>query len=544
MNKLTITHTCILAALGYLTLPIAFADSNLESAVVVAQEVKHDTSRPLSDALPARKFAWTNQDQLQIPLFYPPFADNQTPFAQDTVLQSKAWQQRLMLNVSGFAGLGIGLGSYTPRAVPPDPVGTVGPNHFAEWVNVDFAVFDKAGKLLAGFPKSGNAVWAGFGGYCETTNRGDPMVKYDQLADRWVLSQFAYTNSSTGPFFQCIAVSTSSDPTGSYYRYAFQYDSFNDYGKLGLWPNAYFMTFNMFGPVSTGPRVCAYDRQAMLAGRTATSQCKQLTFSDSGTLLPVDLDGKTLPPAGSPGYFMSFTYNALKVFKYTVDFVNPANTKFEAASSIPIAAFTRPCNGSNGCIPQPNTAVRLDTLSDRLMYRLAYRQFPTYGAMVTNHVVQGTSAAGIRWYEIRVNNDGAFTPTLFQQGTFAPDSNNRFMGSIAMDKNGNIAAGYTVSSNSAFPSIAVATRTPTDPAGTLGNETMAVSGTASQITYTRWGDYTNMAIDPKDDCTFWYTGEYMKNSGSVSWSTYIAKFSMPNCTADGGGDGSGRRIPI
>jgi uncharacterized repeat protein (TIGR01451 family) len=327
-----------------------------------------------------------------------------------------------------------------------------------------------------------------------------------------------------------VAVSTTSDATGSYNRYAFSYSNFDDYPKMSVWPDAYYVTFNMFGPAPIfpflGADACAYDRTAMLNGQTATQVCFQ-QGSSVGSLLPSDLDGPTSPPAGSPNFMMNFGVNSLNLFKFHVDFATPANSTFTGPTSIPVAAFTPLCNGGRGCVPQSGTNTRLDSLADRLMHRLAYRNFGDHESLVVNHAVAVDTSSGVRWYEIQ-NPNG--TPSVAQQSTFAPDASFRWMGSMAMDANGDIALGYSVSSSNTFPSIAFAGRLASDPASTLGAETSIIDGAGAQLNgLTRWGDYSAMQIDPVDDCTFWYTTEYLKNSGSFNWNTRIANFKFPTC---------------
>lgn len=504
---------------------------------IVLKEVKHDVSKPLRDFPATSDSELASRPHRIIPIFHtPPIPKSTQP---DTVIQSAIISQ-LAIPFKAFQGVGVGLGNYQPNLAPPDTNGAAGLTQYVQWVNTDFAVFNKStGAILAGYPKPGNSLWSGFGGNCETHNDGDIIIKYDQLANRWIFTQFAI-DTTNNIYAQCVAISTTSDATGTYFRYQFPQDSFNDYPKLGVWPDAYYISFNMFGPVSNGPRICAMDRTKMLAGQAATMQCKQLSWNTAGSLLPADLDGKILPPANSPEFVMTFLFsNALTMFKYHVDFVNPSNTTLSSGINIPVASFV-----TSGDASQPNTTQLLDALSDRLMYRLAYRQFATYGTMVVNHSVQGTSSApAIRWYEVRMSNNGSFTPSLFQQGTFSPDANGRFMGSIAMDKVGNIAVGYSLSSATIFPSIAFSTRIPTDPLGTLGNETKIISGTGSQTNLNRWGDYSSMAIDPSDDCTFWYTNEYIKANGSFNWSTYVGNFQLAGCTSPPPPP-PGDRIPI
>ncbi len=407
----------------------------------------------------------------------------------------------------GFDGVGNGFngpqGTYTVDSAPPDTNGAVGLTQYVQWVNEAFAVFDKAtGKAVYG-PVHGNTLWSGFGGPCETRNDGDPIVKYDRIANRWVMTQFALPNG--GPYYQCVAVSQTSDATGAWNRYAFQYTNFPDYPKMGVWPDAYYITFNMFkGNSFAGAMLCAYDRTSMLSGAAATQQCFQLSSSYGG-VLPADLDGATLPPAGAPNYMLNKGSSSLNFWKMHVDWAHPANTTLSVAVAVPVTGFNAACGGGT-CVPQLGTSQQLDSLADRLMYRLAYRNFGSYESLVVNHSVavgatRKTTYAAVRWYELRKLS--ASVPTVYQQSTYAPDSTFRWMGSIAMDKMGNIALGYSTSSSTLHPGIRYATRLASDPLNTLSNETVILQGTGSQLSgLTRWGDYSAMALDPVDDCTF------------------------------------------
>jgi hypothetical protein len=397
-----------------------------------------------------------------------------------------------------------------------------------QWVNEAFAVYNKATGALIYGPAAGNTLWSGFGGPCQSFNDGDPIAQYDKAANRWVMTQFAV---SATPYTQCVAVSQTSDATGAWNRYSFSYGStFNDYGKLGVWPDAYYITYNMFTNSFQGSRLCAWDRTKMLAGQAATQQCFQLSSSFGG-VLPADLDSAAAPPAGAPNYMLNFGASKLNLWKFHVDWATPGNTTLTGPTSIPVAAFTSACGGGN-CITQPSTSQKLDSLGDRLMYRLAYRNFGDHESLVVNHSVKisgnkNNEVVGVRWYELR---SPGGTPSLYQQGTYSPDSNRRWMGSIAMDKVGNIAMGYSVSSGSVFPTVKYTGRVPTDPLGTMQLESLLYSGTGSQLrNLDRWGDYSALAIDPVDQCTFWYTTEYLKNSGTFNWSTRIANFKFPSC---------------
>ena len=435
----------------------------------------------------------------------------------------------------GVDGVGQGFsgpqGAFTVQSAPPDTTGAAGATQYVQWVNSSFAIFNKSTGAAVYGPVAGKTLFTGFGGACEAQNDGDPVVMYDRLANRWVLMQFAVPTG--GPYYQCVAVSKTSDATGAYDRYAFQYTGFNDYPKAGVWPDAYYVTYNIFnGNTFGGAKVCAMDRVKMLAGDpTATQQCVQLGTSYGG-LLPADLDGKTLPPAGAPNYVVNLGTSKLNLWKFKIDWATPANSALTGPTAIPVSAFSAACAGGT-CIPQAGTNNQLDSLADRAMFRLAYRNFGTYESLVVNHAVKvGTTKrstyTGTRWYELR--NLSAATPTVYQQSTYAPDSTSRWMGSVAMDKQGNMALGYSASSSTIKPALRYATRLAGDALNTLSNETTIIQGGgAQQSTLTRWGDYSSMSIDPVDDCTFWYTSEYLKADGTFNWSTRIHSFKLASC---------------
>jgi hypothetical protein len=496
--------------------------------VEVQPAVHHDVSPPLREMSQAFHASGVRRD-MPIRLFPVTGGANAQ---SDPVVQSSASTPNVM-TTAGVNINGVGDTSNTPQnpcnCAPSDTNGAVGATQFVQWVNTAFAVYDKSGNLLMG-PTAGNTLWSGFGGGCQTNNDGDIIAQYDKFANRWVLSQFSV---STTPFLQCVAVSTTSDATGTYNRYAFQEPNFNDYPKLGIWPDGYYFSFNMFnGNTFVGARACAFDRNQMLAGAAATQVCFQES-SSVASLLPSDLDGTIAPPTGEPDFYMNFGSNSLNLWKFHVDFTTPSNSTFTGPTNIPVAAFTAACSGGGTCIPQPNTNNKLDSLADRLMYRLAYRRFSDgHESLVVNHSVtvsgnRRSSVTGVRWYEIR-NPNG--TPAVFQQGTFSPNSNSRWMGSIAMDKFGDIAMGYSESSSSLFPSIAYTGRVPSDPLGTMEAENLAFQGSGSQTgSLHRWGDYSSISVDPVDDCTFWYTTEYLATTGSFNWSTRIISFKFPGC---------------
>jgi PKD repeat protein/N-acetylneuraminic acid mutarotase len=433
---------------------------------------------------------------------------------------------------------------------PPDTEGDVGPNHYVQWVNLSLAIWDKEGNLLLG-PVNGNTLWQALGGACFSENDGDPIVLYDALADRWLISQFVVP----GPYYQAIAVSQTPDPLGAWYLYCFQVSTnkMNDYPHFGIWPDGYYMTVNQFLNASSwaGAGVFVFDREKMLAGDpSATFQYFDVGEQnmDYGGMLPSHMESLwNLPPAGAPNYvsevdaatwITGYPSSALRIWECHVDWDNPANSTFGAANFAPNQVLDTPwtplpCVGSTrNCIPQPGTTQKVDSLGDRLMYRLNYRNWPSHESLVVSHAVlaDGADRAGVRWYELR-RTGGAWS--IHQQGTYAPaDSEYRWMSSAGMDHMGDIAVGYSVSSGSVYPSVRIAGRLVGDPPGELTQgETSVIAGSGSQLgASARWGDYSTMSIDPSDDCTFWYTQEYIETTGNVSWKTRIAAFKFPTCT--------------
>jgi hypothetical protein len=485
----------------------------------VGREVRHDTSPPLRDIPPITAHG-RRKEHAEHPIPVPAGSGTPDPVVQSTVQGATA------APTVGPSFPGIP----EQNSAPPDPNGAVGPTDYVQIVNEQFEVFSKTGTALYG-PANTNTLWSGFGGGCQTNNDGDATVSYDRLADRWVIQQFSV---STTPYLECIAVSATGDPTGAWHRYAFGNfgSNFPDYPKLGVWPDAYYVTYNLFanGSFFVGPEACAYDRTQMLAGNAATQQCQPISNTNLGGLLPATVDSAAAPPTGSPEDVLAFDTGVLDLWRFHVDWTTPANTTLTGPISIPVAAFNPACGGGT-CIPQPGTTNKLDSLGDRLMYRLAYRKFGDHESLVVGHAVTAGSTVGMRWYELRDPNG---TPTVYQQGTYAPaDGKYRWMGSVAMDGSGDIALGFSTSgaSTGMFPSIAYTGRLAGDPLGTMTQgETVLTAGSGSQTGgLSRWGDYSSMAIDPSDDCTFWYTNEYLPSNGSFNWRTRIGSFSLPGC---------------
>ena len=436
---------------------------------------------------------------------------------------------------------------------PPDSVGDVGPNHYVAMSNLSFQIFTKTGTSVFG-PALTNTLWQGFGGACQTENSGDPVVLHDQLADRWLLMQF----TSAGPtWYICLALSTSADPTGTYQRYQISTGgNFPDYPKMAVWPDGYYVSTREFlgsGGAFQGVGAYAMNRAQMLAGNLAPTVISMLAtptpaYNTGDGLLPADLDGFTLPPSGSPEYFVGSMddggpygapQDALTLWKYTANFVTPASSTFVLANTIPIAAYDTiyPCpGGGRNCIPQKDTANGLDIQSyrQRPLHRLAYRNFGSHESLVTNQSVEAPGPfAGVRWWEIRSPN---VTPLIYQQGTYAPaDGLHRWMGSAAQDSAGNMALGFSTSSSTTFPSVAYTGRLAGDPLGTMPQgEGVIYTGTGSQTGGgNRWGDYSSMNVDPTDDCTFWFVNEYLPTTSERGWQLRIGSFRFNECGTPG-----------
>jgi hypothetical protein len=447
------------------------------------------------------------------------------PGAPDTAVQTEFGPQLNGTPGIDFEGIGAN------GSEPSDNNMAVGPNHIVETVNTEWAVYDKTGHIFAGFPKTLGSIWTGLGPPC-TNEGGDPIVQYDRVADRWLLSQLG---SFSAPFSLCIAISKTSDPTGAYFLYQYAFgNNFPDYPHYGVWPtatnSAYLQMAHLFLNLQSfvGTAACAYDRAAMLAGNANPVQIC-FTIQGDGGFMPSDLDGSTPPPSGSPGYFITFETSSLHQFQLTPNFANPNSSTFTGPINIPVNAFTPLCGGGT-CVPQSGTTQKLDSLADRMMYRLAYRNFGDHEALVINHSVANGSSGGPRWYEIRTPNN---TPTIFQQGTFAPDSTFRWMGSIAMDKSGDMLLSYSISSAAIDPGIAYTGRVPADAPGTMESENVLLNGTHFQQGHSRWGDYSAMRIDPADDCTFWFVNQYLKSNGDFIWGTHIGSFAFTGCGGGG-----------
>lgn len=531
------------------------------------------------------------------PAVPPPLPPPTLPAAAVAVEQTSQGPRPAAPTVESFDGLGsgfVGLNGVTFRN-PSDNSLAVGPDHIVQIVNSRIAVYSKKGRK---YPATGTvlygavptrSVWAGFGGVCEARNNGDAVVRYDQLGGRWLIvmpifsridpgefpQQDALVNgeavppgqlaksgepSSPGPaaappailpasssgearplrtkngvWAMCYAVSTGSDPLGTYYRYAFQRTLFPDYPRPAVWMDGYYV------PTSTGDEViqkhiCVAERAKMLLGQPAREQC--IIIDGVNFLNSSDIDGQKAPPLGTPNITMAaggtqlkniFEDDGIYYWKIHVDWQNPARTKADGPVKINVAPYHYLCDGQlSSCVPQPNTERRLDAQGDKIMQRLVYRKVGRHESIVAAHSVttQG-GGGGVRWYEFRLDKNG--DPKLYQEGTYAPGGHYRWMPSIAMDKNGDIGVGYSFGGLADFPGQRFVARRAHDPKGTLTlHESVLARGEASQINTLRWEDYATTALDPADDCTFWYVGDYLM-SGDTAYRSRIGAFRLPNC---------------
>jgi len=532
----------------------------------ITWDTAHDVSPPLR-VLAANRVAPDAEDPAD-ELDLGPRAGADSGYSGDGALQSALLPATIPSTQQNFEGLSNqdNFDIFGGRVNPPDPVGEVGPNNYVEMVNLTFAVYDKAGNRLLG-PVDTGTLWSGFSVPDCTDPSGDPVVLYDQITDRWILSQFTTSglDDPSKPFWNCVAVSTTSDPTGSYYRYAFEtghFQFFPDYPKYGNWTDSYVLTTREFGPtVEYGIGVYALEKNKMVNGQPARAVSFFLDGNDPAVLplvgdglLPADIDGKQKPKTDSAIPIVGTqdddaaadyggTFDALNIWDLNVKWNSAPSSSLTLNSQLPTAPFDSifPCAPTaRDCLPQPgitDPAQYLDILSyrQRPTFRLAYRNFKDHESLVTSQSVEAApGVAGERWYEIK-RVGGVYS--LNQQGTYAPDDGvHRWMGSIAQDKKGDMALGYSVVNGvDVYPGIRYTGRLAGDTPGqmTLGEGTIINGSGVQTTTNSRWGDYTDMTVDPVDDCTFWYVNEYYPTSGTAAdgrpWHTRIASFKLPGC---------------
>lgn len=509
--------------------------------------------------------------------------------ASASIEQTAPGSRPALAVLDAFDGLGHDHfdGPIPPRN-PSDNSLAVGPDHIMQTVNSQIAVFtkrgtrfDTTGRLLFG-PVGTHAVFTGFGEVCGSRANGDAVVRYDQLANRWLVvmpifrravvrdlarpvsgaiappgeaarpgqaaapgvptrpamppaSPGAAPANAEGSYAICYAVSAGPDPLGDYHRYVFERPLFPDYPRPAVWPDGYYL------PTSTGDdviekHVCIADRTRMLAGQPATEQC--LVVPGVNFLNTADLDGTTLPPAGAPNVVIAtggtqlrhdIDDDAVYVWQAHVDWAQPSRTALTDPRRIDVAPYRYLCGGQlTDCVPQPGVDRRLDAQGDKIMARLVYRNLGGHESLVAVHSVDtAAGGGGVRWYEFRL--DAEREPRLFQQGTYAPDGGYRWMASPAMDRAGNIVIGYSHGDATHFPGQRIAARRSDDPRGLLTfHESVLAEGEASQTGTLRWEDYTQTAVDPVDDCTIWYVGDYLKRA-APSYSTRIGAVRLPGC---------------
>lgn len=584
-----------IALVGAVVVASAIVALNAEVApprqIITRSAVAHDVSPPLSELTdpPAAEAASATGTkglspalQQQAPPIVAPVM--RVPAGSARVEQTSGGTRDGIVLAHQFGGLGFGFagpqGAATARS-PSDESIAVGPDHVVQTVNSRMAIFtkkgaryDSAGVVLYG-PVPTNNVFRRFGGPCEARNNGDAVVRYDQLADRWLITMPIFSRNLPGPaqgragaatrlyeppapppappgtpaqpprpaqpptgsFAMCYALSTGPDPFGPYYRYEFTRTLFPDYPRPAVWPDGYYV------PTSTGDDVvekhaCVVDRARMLRGEDATEQC--VIIPGVNFLNNADLDGRKLPPAGAPNIMMAtggtqlssiMEDDGIYVWSFHVDWNEPSRTRVDGPVKIPVAPYRYLCDGQlTHCVPQPGTERRLDAQGDKIMARLVYRRIGNRESVVAVHSVNtAAGAGGVRWYEFRVNRRR--NVTLHQQGTYAPDGFYRWMASPAIDARGNIGIGYSFGGTPNFAGQRFAARRDSDPRGTLGlREVILVEGEAAQTTTLRWEDYSQTAIDPSDDCTIWYVGDYLKR-GATSYSSRIGAFRLPGCPA-------------
>ncbi len=588
--------------------------------VTTSAAVAADVSKPLSTLSPPDNDGADDPDQHeeQTPSTAPMhFAVSR---ASADVEQMKPGTKPPATLAASFDGLGVGFEGPNGSGRggnPSDNALAVGPDHIMQIVNGrGIAVFTKkgkkygeTGKVLFG-PVPANNVFKNFTGNCEARNSGDVVVRYDQLADRWLIILPLFSRGPVrpdqpepfgpadgahasvigvpgqpgkaetmfvpppppppspadtagrgggrgrggagrgagapqgplGPYSMCYAVSTSSDPLGSYYRYEFLRPYFPDYPRPAIWPDGYYIptstSDNRISPtVATQKHACVADREAMLAGRPATEQC--IIVENVNFFNNADIDGKTLPPKGAPNIMIAgggrqldtlLSDSVVNVWQFHVDWKDPSKTKIDGPTAIKVAPYSYLCGGQlTNCVPQPGAERRLDSQGDKIMSRLVYRRLGDHESILATHsIATAAGGGGVRWYEFRVN-EKSRAVSLYQQGTYLGDGDYRWMASGTIDKFGNIGIGYSFGGPRDFAGQRFSGRQPNDPLGQLTfAEAILATGEAAQTNTLRWEDYTTTSLDPDDDCTVWYVGDYFKKD-ATSYSTKIGAFKMPGC---------------
>lgn len=465
---------------------------------------------------------------------------------------------------------GIDASDYGSAGPSIDPNGAVGTKQFMEWTNAVYQGFDKVtGAQIFPAPIVGDTPWRSNNMPDCYGPAGNVELLFDHLASRWIIGRRQV--QSGGAYFYCIAVSNTDDltsPTFAWYSYELPLRAvlgqkgdgktyYPDYPKIGTWSDGYYVTIDVEDPdnfAEVGIIACAFDRATMLTGGTMRPpQCfkdepnSNIAFRGH-SLEPADIEGKIAPPGGEPEYFASIqnpavglsVSNTLNQWAFKVNWTSPALSTFTGPVSLNVTPYTPGCFDINNvtltvCVPEPSsssTGILIDSVGDRLMQRLAYRRFTgtnKYQSWLVTHAIQtGTGAmsqTGVRWYEARDNG-------TFNTGTIGTNNDGvyRFMPSVAQDKVGNMAVGYSASATNLHPSIAASYLNLQNR--TLPTEIPLWGGTADEENTFHWGVYTSMTVDPVDDCTFWYVNEYFDTNqigSAVTWQTRISHFALPTC---------------
>ena len=517
------SYACLLSAWMLLLIIPAFAGNNSPQPFVIHPD-KVGVSQPLREIAKTAGHpvfhGWIVRKEHEAR--HQPFTvyDLPDPVVQDGDEPEAKSPFTIGFNFDGVDGEAAG------GVIPPDTNGAVGDNQFFLITNFAFEIYNKTTGALELGPLLIHTIWNGFGGQCGTEDGGDPVVLYDHLANRWVLEQLEYFTS----YQVCVAVSQTDDATGAYNLYAYTWSTgLPDYPKLAAWPDAYYLAVNNFGSGQGEP--CAFDRASMLAGQTAALICFPPSNTDFG-YLPSDLDGATQPPSGAPNHYVELgnSNTTLKEYDFHVDFNNPSNSTFTGPNVLTVPAYRTLCGGGGGaCIPEPHGGGTLDALGDRMMFRNAYRNFGDHEAMVFSHAVGGSgkAVASERWYELRSTPPGG-SFSVYQAATYKIGSDNLWMGSVALDKDGNMALGYSIDNSSSLdPSIYLSGRKATDKLNKLEKYVVIHTGTQVQGAVNRWGDYSSMSVDPTDDCTMWYSQEY--SDGGYNWQSHVVSFKFNGC---------------
>jgi hypothetical protein len=487
---------------------------------------KFMVSAPLSETLknapPIPHQAWREKVEHEPPSPVTKIYNLPDPIIQESSGVLPELGVTIGFNFDGVDGAGAG------NVIPPDTNGAVGDKQYFMITNFAFQIYNKATGAAETQPALIHTIFNGFGGQCGTEDGGDPVVLYDKTANRWLLEQLEYFSS----YQICFAVSQTDDATGKYNLYSYTFDGLTDYPKLGIWPDAYYLTFNYFGAGYAEP--CALDRTTMIDGGSNPAMICFNPNDKDASFLPSDMDGSTAPPKGAPNHYVELGYSntTINEFDFHVDFKNTKKSTFKGPHVINVPAYTQTC--FENCIPQPNNGTLLEALGDRLMFRNAYRNFGDHESLVFSHTVApgkgSTAVTAERWYEMRATPVGG-KYSMYQGGTYQNKTDNYWMGSLAMDKNGDIAFGFSVDNATKLdPSIWLSGRVPTDPKNKLESHLVVQKGANFQNGSTRWGDYSSVSVDPSDDCTMWYTQEYVNTeNGGDDWQSHAVSFVFNGC---------------